>query len=108
MLPAALLAVLVTCLPPVTLCDGSPLLHQEQVTFAWPFLVRGMVTSPACPLGEAGEMQACATVVSRGEWATLDCALPLDLTPDPEVGEVYDVQMPVAVNWAGRSDGCAP
>lgn len=106
MTAAVLLPLLVTCLPPVTLCDGSPLLHPEQVTYRWPYIVRGMVTSLACPLGEGGEMQACATVLSVGEWSTSECRLFLDGAPDPDVGEVFDLQEPVAVNLAGRSDGC--
>lgn len=105
MLPAAI-ALLVTCVPPVVDCDGRPLLFPEQVSIVLPYMVRGMAMGPACPPDEFGQPQPCAAVVGTGEWPMPGCSLVIDTMPDPRVGEVFDVQMPVAVNPAGRSDGC--
>lgn len=101
-----LLALLVTCVPPVVGCDGAPLQFPEQVSIMLPYTIRGMAFSPDCPLDEMGQQQACARVVGGGEWAMQGCSLLIDAMPDPRVGEVFDVQMPVAVNPAGRSDQC--
>ena len=103
---AALLLLTLSWAPVLDGCDGTPLLHPEQVTYAVPYIVRAMVYDAGCPLDEAGQPQPCAVEVWIDEWETDDPWLDVDEQPDPPIGVVYDVQMPVAVNPAGRSDEC--
>jgi hypothetical protein len=101
-----LLLWLLTWAPVFAGADGSALLYPEQVTYSVKYVLRGMVTSPACPL-DNGTMQACATPLAAGEWSLgTSTSLPFDAIPEPAVGEVYDVQTPCACNVNGC--GCAP
>ena len=87
-------------------CDGSLLLFPEQVTYAVPYSLRGMLVSPACPPADDGTMQACATELSRGEWPTESATcLSSDAIPTPPIEQVYDFGMPIACNPVGC--GCA-
>lgn len=101
-----LLALLLTWSPSVAGCDGRALLFPEQVHYVLPYLVREMVVRADCA-DEFGQPQACATYTGGGEWTTFEAWMIVDAQSDPPVGVVYDIQEPVAVNPAGRSDECA-
>lgn len=109
----AVLPLLLSWAAVVVDCHGAPVLHPEQVSYRVPYVVRGMAWSPDCPLDEEGHQQPCARVVDAGEWSSgLLTSLDVDVQENPRVGEVFDVQEPVAVaEWQdskSRSDGPCP
>ncbi len=102
----ALMPWVMTWLPPAAMCDGSPF-FSGGVVYVIPYLLLGMALGPACPLDEMGNAQACAAVVGWGDWQNGEAlSFSSDSIPTPPIGQVYDVQEPVAVNPAGRSDSC--
>jgi len=103
-MPVILLALLLTWRPPLTLCDGAPVQFPEQITYLVEYRVREMVICPEYPDG-LGNPQPCAKQTGIGQWVTPGLSLDGGATADPPVGVVFDVQEPVAVNPAGRSDG---
>lgn len=103
MLAAAILALLLTWLPPATLCDGAPIQFPEQVTYLVEYRVREMVIRAGCPLDDVGQTQPCATYTGSGQWVTPGLSLDVGATADPPLGAVYDAQEPQACNPAGCS-----
>jgi len=92
--------------PSLAGCDGTPLLYPEQVVYVVPYVRMAMVESEDCPLDELGRVQACAMPVEWNQWDIgAATSFSSDSIPTPPVGSVYDVQMPIAENPAGR---CVP
>ena len=101
----SLLLLLLSWAPVESDCLGRPLQYPEMVEYLVPYRVREMVLCQEYPDAQ-GNPQPCIRETGAGEWATPGTSILIDAQPDPPLGAVYDVQMPVAVNPAGRSDQC--
>jgi hypothetical protein len=99
--------------PPTELCDGSPLLHPEQIRYQVPYQVRAMVpyTDGGCLVGEDGQRQECAVVLSRGVWDVgAETSATLEDFLEPPPGAVFLFGCPLAYNDFGScpAQACAP
>jgi len=107
----SLLLWTISCLPPATLCDGSLLGHPEDLRFAIEYQVRGMVvyTDSRCLADVTGAAQACAVVLSRGDWQLgPETSGVIEDFLDPPPGAVFLFGDAIASNDFGDSRSCAP